>query len=228
MRGKAKHAPRVGRDARHFYAVPRDRLPLSRALTTLPFLRLLVPFCTRSSLSLSRSYGRIRPCKLVELGYSPGLQRRGTVPKPPGVDVLRDLVSPARDSAGAASASPRSTKAGAHPAGPPAAEKAALGAVQRTLFASVDDFEASGSPPGRPSQNPKPPKIEDLEVDSMKLADQAYKDAKAALRMGSVGDALTLLDRAYTNCPEQYSVAREKIFQLRTLAASQVEWSTNE
>eukprot|EP00212_Chloropicon_laureae_P000804 CAMPEP_0198454840 /NCGR_PEP_ID=MMETSP1453-20131121/15871_1 /TAXON_ID=1461543 ORGANISM="Unidentified sp., Strain RCC701" /NCGR_SAMPLE_ID=MMETSP1453 /ASSEMBLY_ACC=CAM_ASM_001118 /LENGTH=118 /DNA_ID=CAMNT_0044179027 /DNA_START=18 /DNA_END=370 /DNA_ORIENTATION=- len=40
------------------------------------------------------SYDRVRPCKLVELGYSPHLSRRGTVPKPPKPEELRDLISP--------------------------------------------------------------------------------------------------------------------------------------
>ena len=42
--------------------------------------------------------GRVRPCKLVELGYSPALQRKGTVPKPPTLEALKDIMSPPQDS----------------------------------------------------------------------------------------------------------------------------------
>jgi len=61
----------------------------------------------------------------------------------------------------------------------------------------------------------------------VKAADQAYKDAKAALRAGEAENALKLLDWAYNNCPEQYEAARDKISQLRSLAASQFSWSAD-
>ena len=49
---------------------------------------------SRLTLVSLRSYDRVRPCKLVELGYSPQLSRRGTVPKPPKPEDLQDLISP--------------------------------------------------------------------------------------------------------------------------------------
>ena len=53
----------------------------------------LTPFSSFSIIG-NCSYDRVRPCKLVELGYSPHLSRRGTVPKPPKPEELRDLISP--------------------------------------------------------------------------------------------------------------------------------------
>ena len=55
-------------------------------------------------------------------------------------------------------------------------------------------------------------------------ADEAYKKAKAALRAGETESALRLLDWAFENCPERFAEAREKIAQLRALAASSSTW----
>ena len=64
------------------------------------------------------------------------------------------------------------------------------------------------------------------EVPPVEAADQAYRDAKAALRSGEAENALKLLNWAYTMLPsDSEGAARDKIFQLRALAESQVQWS---
>lgn len=234
--------------------------------------------------------GRVRPCKLVELGYSPALQRKGTVPKPPTLEALRDIMSPPQDSI--VGGGPPDGRSGHHPSSrgddhvPSPLTPPSVGGVQRTLFASADEYRETPKTPrvasaGRPPLSPRSSE-KDLEVANAKYkeaklllmdgniaaalssleqasaacpedyeaaiqkiselysraqgllggtsdeggeaADEAYKKAKAALRAGETESALRLLDWAFENCPERFAEAREKIAQLRALAASSSTW----
>mmetsp|Transcript_3681 Transcript_3681/g.10486 ORF Transcript_3681/g.10486 Transcript_3681/m.10486 type:complete len:243 (+) Transcript_3681:367-1095(+) len=175
------------------------------------------------------SYGRIRPCKLVELGYSPATQRRkGTVPKPPGIDELKDIMSPPRDtilgdsegvSSGAShrkenKRSARSEPVSASPAS--AANASDYGGVKRNLFVAGEMQATSppeaGTPPERSSafKGRSPITAEkDLGMANMK-----YKEAKLRIMEGNIEDALSLLQEASAACPEKYETAIQKITDL--------------
>ncbi len=76
------------------------------------------------------------------------------------------------------------------------------------------------------SSVPEPPQRDDGE--GIATADQAYKDAKAALRSGDPQTAVHLLDSAQLalellECQQQYEIAQQKISTLRKLARSQVQ-----
>jgi len=169
-----------------------------------------------NSKRVSWSHNVLRPCKLVELGYSPGLQggRKGTVPKPPSevFESVRTSQSsqPSRqqvDSTKYLSPPPATTSLDSLPLPIPTLDQeqspTTSPLVQRTLF--------SESRSGGEAE-----------------ADYLYRAAKREIRNGEIKEGLELLEKAASAIRlvdnEQKKKAMEKIENLRNALKELSSW----